>query len=536
MGLFDKLSKAAENLAGGLSEAVDGITSGLSGASKVSAEDEIGKTIHDNFVAGGLGMAPPFAFTETCLKQGENQYPYSEIDDITLESMPTSPTLAGVVTVALNNGKSVTLSFAYVQRERLLQAIKYAYEQVILAHGKSLDYKFNLYASDGSRLVMYEQYLDFYHFKSGIQSKNVRTIMNFEDLTIRIEEPQDTLVNVVVLYKDQSFNLSINKTDLGSVQGMVEYLQKAKESCSYKISVPTRAKDTWGSENGTVKSFTLCGQTLEIPSELDTYNLYYLKFKALAQECSELAQNEYHKKIRDLQTFLTFVQDIHNHYRNIVCDKAMEIIVAEGIWTVTRDSFWKDYNFNHRLTIQYVESVLKRMQDVVEGKQAVISGAMSLIPNLEGGGFGLKGAAKGIATATAFNIARDAVEAGVTSSCSKLSAKDQRTIYQQIETELPYLFNVMFIDYWSVISTLAKTLKNNRKDIWFPDGKKANESKNIFQNLSNPNFPQEKALEIIISILGQDPYNVDYHDYIREKFGVTEEVVAINNYFGFYQV
>jgi len=59
------------------------------------------------------------------------------------------------------------------------------------------------------------------------------------------------------------------------------------------------------------------------------------------------------------------------------------------------------------------------------------------------------------------------------------------------------------------------------------------EGENIFQNLTNPNFPQDKAVEIIISLILSNPYNPEYHKYLKNKFGDSEEVSAITNYFGF---
>ena len=57
----------------------------------------------------------------------------------------------------------------------------------------------------------------------------------------------------------------------------------------------------------------------------------------------------------------------------------------------------------------------------VQANQNRVSTAMSFVPNLVGGGFGVKGAAKGIATATAFNLVRDGAEAGLLKGASQIN-------------------------------------------------------------------------------------------------------------------
>lgn len=63
--------------------------------------------------------------------------------------------------------------------------------------------------------------------------------------------------------------------------------------------------------------------------------------------------------------------------------------------------------------------------------------------------------------------------------------------------------------------------------------KRQQQAKNIFENLSNPNFPQDKIAEAFIQIIEINPYNVDYHKFMTSKFGETEETINIRNYFGF---
>ena len=139
------------------------------------------------------------------------------------------------------------------------------------------------------------------------------------------------------------------------------------------------------------------------------------------------------------------------------------------------------------------------------------------------------GAAKGIAAATAFNLVRDGAEAGLLKGASQINQAQQLELYQRINPD--NLFELVFIDFWRVFLSLTFTLNQNGKAIWYPTDDLAQQASNIFQNLSNPNFPQDKVLDVFFDILKTNPYVEDYHNFMFAKFGDTAETQAIKNYF-----
>lgn len=93
------------------------------------------------------------------------------------------------------------------------------------------------------------------------------------------------------------------------------------------------------------------------------------------------------------------------------------------------------------------------------------------------------------------------------------------------------LFELVFLDYWRVFLTLTFTLNQSGKAVWYPTDDLAQQASDIFQNLSNPNFPQDKVLDVFLDILKTNPYIKDYHNFMFAKFGDTAETQAIKNYF-----
>lgn len=112
-----------------------------------------------------------------------------------------------------------------------------------------------------------------------------------------------------------------------------------------------------------------------------------------------------------------------------------------------------------------------------------------------------------------------------------ISVQQQAELYQRIDSQK--LFLRVYIDYLNVVHSLIFALNENGQDIWIAEPEKAQQAKNIFENLSNPNFPQDKIAEAFIQIIEINPYNVDYHKFMTSKFGETEETINIRNYFGF---
>ena len=136
------------------------------------------------------------------------------------------------------------------------------------------------------------------------------------------------------------------------------------------------------------------------------------------------------------------------------------------------------------------------LQLTVQNNKNKIAAVTSLVPNLVGVGFGLKGAAAGIAKATAFNLVRDGAESVLIDNIS-ISASQKTELYLRIKQDV--LFDRAFLDYWRVFLTLIDILNENGKSVWKPTDEDSAKSDNIMKNVSNPNFPQEQFPDVMIA-------------------------------------
>ena len=140
----------------------------------------------------------------------------------------------------------------------------------------------------------------------------------------------------------------------------------------------------------------------------------------------------------------------------------MDLLISQGIWTVTYEAFWQQHKEDFHLAIDDYNSMIDSFNLTLENNQKAISGIMGFVPNLVGGGFGLSGALKGIAKATAFNLVRDGIETSALKNANVKPAQRQ-ALYQQINVEA--LLDHVFTDYWRVFLTLVWTLIQNGQDI-----------------------------------------------------------------------
>ena len=301
--------------------------------------------------------------------------------------------------------------------------------------------------------------------------------------------------------------------------------------CGIAAPEPEMLKETWQPETGIDRRFTLCGKVLEIPASMDLLNSYRKKFSKLASECADCARSEYNRKVRDLSTYMDVTPGVYGYYTAAVASKAMEILVAEGIWSVTNNSLIEEHTARHHYVMDHIKSMAESMALTAQNNQSAISNVMGYVPHLRGGGFGLKGAAKGIATATAFNVARDSLESGLAKGAVNLNQAQRIELYNRVKPDV--LFEDMYVDFSNLYLIMIEKLINNGKKIWLPSSDATRQAENIFCNLSNPAFPKDKVVEVFLSILKTNPYRKEYFQFMMAHFGETPETIAIRDYFGY---
>lgn len=281
---------------------------------------------------------------------------------------------------------------------------------------------------------------------------------------------------------------------------------------------------------GNSRIFPVFGLRLEVPESMDVFNSYRLMFREIALDYTNQVKVAYRANIHDFDSFIEFFMRIYDSKLDPIVKKAIDLLISHGVWTVTYETFWQQHKADFHLAIDDYDTMIDNFNITLENNQKAISGIMGFVPNLVGGGFGLSGALKGIAKATAFNLVRDSIETNALKNANVKPAQ-RIELYQRINTEI--LFDHVFTDYWRVFLSLVWTLIQNGQSIWWPSQATDQQSESIFQNLNHPSFPQDKILNALIEIITKNPYNINYFKFLMSRFGRTEEIVAIKNYLGY---
>lgn len=498
------------------------------------------KSIHDEFIAKISFGTKPFCFSEDALIYGGEKYLYKQLSEIRTVNIPSNPLTNGVAQCVLQNGKVLTLAFDFTQKERFIKAVNYANEKIDEAKGTQKNYKYLISSTTGSKIEVYNDYIRLYYIPTGVKNivgnvyrtGSVDIIIQIKNLSVNTEQSdeQETF-NLIINNIGQVYSIPIKNEYANLVKEVISFIEQHKNLDSNENNIPEIAKRVFKAKGGITKNFPLFGRTLEITPDKDALNSYRLEFRELASACSDAAKTEYIRNVRDLTSFLQIFPNIYERYLGLVADKAMDIFISVGMWDIEKDKFIELHSKTYHLAIDLYSNMLKSIENTVNNNQNAVSSVIGLVPHLTGGGFGLKGAAKGVASATAFNFARDAIASNVISGASNISQAQQIELFKRIDID--GLFEIVFNDYWMVFCSMVCVLNKNGHTIWLPSPKEDQRCKNILANISNPNFPQDKIVDAIIDMMKTNPYNTDFIKFLISRYGETKEISDIRKYFGF---
>lgn len=529
LGAADKFSGATNSVSLHIRKAVEGKKGGDTPSSPKG--DGAFPFLGYVFYPGG-GVGVKTTFLDDHIEHGGKQIPYSDIVAIEVKHVAANNLTNATAQITLTSGKAPTLAAQTSDVRLFLQAVGYAGDMANRARNGANAYKYGLHGDDGTTIEVYEDYLIFKSITSGLMSKTSKDTLSFA----QFERAEATLSG-----EDVSFVLTAANGEEIAVTMPSYCAQKARDAAEHIMGkkreqaqsaeehadIPPTA---WQPLSGSDRTFALNGETLHVPASLDLFNSYRLQFRALANEYADLARKDYDRKVHDLDTFIMFFPDIYGPYLERLLQGGVDILIAEGIWTETLDSLRTAHLANYHLALDDYQAMRTSLNLTDEQNHQNVETAAGFVPTLSGGGFGFKGAMKGIAKAEAFNLVAGAA-VGALHNITQVTPAQKAELFGRIKPDA--LFDRVFFDYWNTHLTLVSSLAANGRQIWLPDAASAAQAERIAQNLSNPNFPKEQVTAVMLQILLACPYKKEYQQLLQSKFGDTDEVKAIHDYFGF---
>lgn len=288
--------------------------------------------------------------------------------------------------------------------------------------------------------------------------------------------------------------------------------------------------DYFGKVEGQPKSFTLFGNTLTITPDKDAFNTYRLKFRDLAFRYTNKFIREYSLLVVNLETFVQYFPALYLSNMEYVIHTAMDVLAGENIWTQTFASFYQRHSASYheamdvyQLTVNNIDLTLLHQPRIMQNNRGYMPGAAI-------GFSGTNGIAVSEDMATGMNYARN-VFAQNSVKAAGLSIPQKTQIFRRIVPSV--LFHKVFTDYWQVFLSVVGQLRESGRNIWIGTNEMAQQTDNMFRNLSNPRFPQEQTPSLLLKMLGLFPYNKPVFFRMTRMYGDTPEISAVRQYFGY---
>ncbi len=263
-------------------------------------------------------------------------------------------------------------------------------------------------------------------------------------------------------------------------------------------------------------SFVLGPAAIGYPQKGAEYAKLYGTYSKVANEAEDTFLNKY-KELGNIENAISTLSSLANS----IIDKSISDLVGDlnhrGI-DITTDSFYEkysdDYNFKYSKKIEYAKKmyneVLKKKDRLELNREISKSNRM----RWQGGGFGLKGAIKGVATAAVLNAGADLLHApGDASRASRdkrIVNEDMASIYYSEEVRDVFCNGIREC-LMEIFYAYANILERHGKTYIIPTNiEKAKEYYSDFKKISKNNFRQYS--KTLFECITHDPSNRKYWD------------------------
>lgn len=270
---------------------------------------------------------------------------------------------------------------------------------------------------------------------------------------------------------------------------------------------------------GSDTTFTLNGKQIVIPANLDTFNYYRSKYRRLAKVCADEFVERYIATINDYDSFMEMFLQLYDEYLHIPVQNAVDILISSGVYTYTTDSFKTEHIDLFHLAVDDYTTMEKSEELTKDNNYKLNNSFANALNKFAGSKFNHQ---------FTQDILKGTLD-GLVEDNREITEEQKAELFHRIKPE--NLFNRVFADYCNVFMTLAKILRKNGKDIWYLEEKDTSKLDAVFENLSNPNFPEDKMVEVLFELILTNPYKAEYYEFMKEKYGDTEEVKLISDYF-----
>lgn len=296
--------------------------------------------------------------------------------------------------------------------------------------------------------------------------------------------------------------------------------------------------DTMIEGKGIMTTYEIAGETISIVTAVE--NERYIKVNTdnlIAQAVKNF--DSWYDSQGDLNRVGKNLDNILDSNLSPICQKGIEILAENGIYSIDLDKFLDKYVIDNLDDIYYVlKDGLYKIGEIEDQKQEEIRYRQARKANrgrVVGGGFGLGGAVKGMATAGMINATTGMAHSlgnAVGNMGSNIVASANKTaIYKDLKGE----FHKAFVDLcYKIPKGIRRELQQGANiECKYVTVEEFDQARAILANYKEGRIPESQKKKQIITALQLDPYNISAYELIWNDYGdQTGDLNRMCQYFG----
>lgn len=325
-----------------------------------------------------------------------------------------------------------------------------------------------------------------------------------------------------------AMNKTANKVIGKDVFGEVRPIEKPRVFADYNSLPSYEAEEPpeWNQKNGSQRIFPFAGESIIVPEALDSCILYKQDFLETADYYAERFKYKYSVCVNDFDTLVHYFEEMYTEGLIPMLVRACSLLLPFGVFDAEIGEF-TDLHLSlfHRAITSYenISGIEKQINKRAEEAGNSIGNAV----RLRGGGFGVKGAAKGIAMAEGFNFGMGLL--------GKL-AEHQMTMTPEQKSNAYNSFKVaiFFEEVQSDYKNTFRTFMEKLSDQGLLGSAKAVADETCIRlqnNLCNTMFPKERIPSTLANLISRYPFEKKNYLIAQQLLGETEELKTVREYF-----
>ena len=281
----------------------------------------------------------------------------------------------------------------------------------------------------------------------------------------------------------------------------------------------------------------LYGEELEYSHSIEVYCFIRSKFRTLNSGVEELKENLRNTEVIDFEQYFAMLAELYASLIQVAMEESVKILYEQGMEYADEEIFYQDYHLEFECFQEALKPFAEKCDNLnkeYDLKQDLFQIEKASRSHWTGGGFGLKGAIKGAATAKMLNMGTDAFRSISDSRKEhRMSSEYERRCENIIKSEstVNLVIEALKREFTNIADCVMKELVNTGTVP--PPMLETGKAKALLKNtlrFKNPTI--EELKKVIVQCLRFDPFCKEIYDCLLETDGENPEVIEAALTFG----